>query len=114
MPHYLKVLGIVLIIPVNGMLMACRWPMGLIAPTTSRTKGVFYPKVHWKDDAPLPEVAADANFYATTAIADHAIECLREHAAEYPDRPFFHYVAFTAPHFPLHARGGYAGLPTSV
>jgi arylsulfatase len=47
--------------------------------------------------------ADDSGYYATTAIADHAIECLKDHAANHPDRPFFHYVAFTAPHFPLHA-----------
>ena len=43
------------------------------------------------------------DFYVTTATADHAIACLREHAAKFADRPFFHYLAFTAPHFPLHA-----------
>ena len=47
---------------------------------------------------------ADAeSFYLTTATAQHAIDCLREHAAEHADRPFFHYLAFHAPHFPLHA-----------
>jgi arylsulfatase len=43
------------------------------------------------------------DFYVTTAVGDHAAECLRAHAAEHPDAPFFQYVAFTAPHFPLHA-----------
>lgn len=42
-------------------------------------------------------------FYVTVATADHAIRCLREHAQQYPDAPFFLYLAFTAPHFPLHA-----------
>ena len=28
---------------------------------------------------------------------------MQEHAEKYADRPFFHYVAFIAPHFPLHA-----------
>jgi arylsulfatase len=28
---------------------------------------------------------------------------LQEHAAEHAGKPFFQYVAFTAPHFPLHA-----------
>jgi arylsulfatase len=63
----------------------------------------FHPKVHYDDDQPLPPVAPDSGYYATIAIADHAIRCLREHAAKYADRPFFHYLAFTAPHFPLHA-----------
>ena len=38
-----------------------------------------------------------------TAIADHAIKCLKEHAEKYADKPFFEYLAFTAPHFPLQA-----------
>ena len=43
-------------------------------------------------------------FYTTTAIGDHAVKCLVEHAAAHPPgKPFFHYVPFTAPHFPLQA-----------
>jgi arylsulfatase A-like enzyme len=63
----------------------------------------FYPRRHTEDDQPLPSVEPDSGYYATTAIADHALRCLEEHAAEFGDRPFFHYVCFTAPHFPLHA-----------
>jgi arylsulfatase len=48
-------------------------------------------------------IAAREGFYVTTAVGEHAAECLRAHAAEHPDVPFFQYVAFTAPHFPLHA-----------
>jgi arylsulfatase len=55
------------------------------------------------DDKPVTPATAESGYYATIAIADHAIECLKDHAANHPDRPFFHYVAFTAPHFPLHA-----------
>jgi arylsulfatase A-like enzyme len=42
-------------------------------------------------------------FYATDAYNDYAAERIREHRREYPDRPFFLYLAHTAPHFPLHA-----------
>lgn len=63
----------------------------------------FNPKIHWRDDTQLPEVKPDSGYYGTTAIADHAIECLRQHAEEHSGQPFFHYLAFTAPHFPLHA-----------
>ncbi len=63
----------------------------------------FNPKVHWKDDVKLPPVEKDSGYYITTAIAQHAIDCLKEHEAEHGDQPFFHYLAFTAPHFPLHA-----------
>jgi arylsulfatase len=63
----------------------------------------FNPQRHFLDDRPLPPVKPGTDYYTTTAIADHAIEMLREHAAKYSDRPFFEYLAFTAPHFPLHA-----------
>jgi arylsulfatase len=43
------------------------------------------------------------DYYVTTATAEHAIKCLREHAAKFGGQPFFHYLCFTAPHFPLHA-----------
>lgn len=69
-----------------------------------RDQGRFFnPTKHWKDDRPLPPVEKGTDFYATTALADHAIEVLQEHAEGHADRPFFHYLAFAAPHFPLHA-----------
>ena len=71
---------------------------------TLRDQGRFFnPRVHSEDGKKLPPVEPGTGYYATTAIADHAIKCLAEHAARYRDRPFFHYLAFTAPHFPLHA-----------
>jgi arylsulfatase A-like enzyme len=42
-------------------------------------------------------------FYATDAYNDYAAERIREHRREHPDRPFFLYLAHTAPPFPLHA-----------
>jgi len=45
----------------------------------------------------------DKNYFATNAIADHAVKCLKEHKKNHAEKPFFHYVAFIAPHFPLHA-----------
>ena len=63
----------------------------------------FKPLVHYLDDKPLPKVAADSGYYATTAIADHAIRQLEDHAKDYPHQPFFQFIAFTAPHFPLQA-----------
>ncbi|MEI6240533.1 MAG: sulfatase-like hydrolase/transferase [Planctomycetia bacterium] len=53
-----------------------------------------------EDGRPVPEAP---NAYVTALIGDHAVKCLQEHAAMHPGRPFFHYVPFTAPHFPLHA-----------
>jgi arylsulfatase A-like enzyme len=63
----------------------------------------FAPQNHFKDDVALPAARSEDGYYVTTAIADHAIECLKEHASEHPGRPFFQFVAFTAPHFPLQA-----------
>jgi arylsulfatase A-like enzyme len=48
-------------------------------------------------------VSQTDDFHVTAATAGHAIKCLREHAEKFGGRPFFHYLAFTAPHFPLHA-----------
>ncbi|MDG1856639.1 MAG: arylsulfatase [Verrucomicrobiota bacterium] len=45
----------------------------------------------------------DPDYYMTVGTAQHAIDCLQEHASKFSDRPFFHYLAFNAPHFPLHA-----------
>lgn len=63
----------------------------------------FRPQNHFADDVKLPPVAADTDYYSTIAIADHAIKCLREHAEKFSGQPFFEYLAFTAPHFPLQA-----------
>ncbi len=43
------------------------------------------------------------DYYTTTATAEHAIKYLKEHAAKFSGQPFFQYLCFTAPHFPLHA-----------
>ena len=75
----------------------------------------FGPKVLFEDDVKLPPVeparpavapyptAPGTGFYGTIAIADHAIQYLKEHAGKYASQPFFEYIAFTAPHFPLQA-----------
>ena len=42
-------------------------------------------------------------FYYTDAISDSAVNFIRENQTEKKGRPFFLYVAYTAPHWPLHA-----------
>lgn len=44
----------------------------------------------------------DPNFYMTDAFGDYAVKYIGDYANK-PD-PYFLYVAFTAPHWPLHAR----------
>ena len=53
-----------------------------------------------EDGRPVP---VTDDFYATTAIGDHAVKSLADHARGHAGKPFFHYVPFTAPHFPLQA-----------
>ncbi len=66
----------------------------------------FTPKTHLLDDEPLPAVKPGENFYSTTTIAQHAINFLTQHRTQHPEKPFFLYLAFIAPHFPLHALTG--------
>ncbi len=47
-----------------------------------------------------PIVADDPNFYYTTAIGDKAAQFIGESPR---DNPFFLYLPFTSPHWPLHA-----------
>ena len=42
-------------------------------------------------------------FFYTDAINDTTVAYIEEHATKRADRPFFCYVAHTAPHWPLHA-----------
>ncbi len=48
-----------------------------------------------------PYVPPASGFYMTDAITDHAVSFLDAYGRG--DAPFFLYVAYTAPHFPLHA-----------
>ncbi len=64
----------------------------------------FSPRQHLLDDKPLPAVKPGSGFYATTGIAEQAIGFLRKHETGHPHDPFFLFVAFNAPHFPLHAK----------
>lgn len=43
-------------------------------------------------------------FYYTDAIADHAVRFAAEHARDHAGKPFFMYVAYTAAHWPMHAK----------
>jgi arylsulfatase A-like enzyme len=45
----------------------------------------------------------DEKTFSATAIADHAIDCLKVHQEHHAGTPFFHYVCFTTPHFPVQA-----------
>ena len=63
----------------------------------------FSSKGNFIDDVEAKAPANEQGYYATIATADHAIDCLKDHAANHKDQPFFHYIPFIAPHFPLQA-----------
>jgi len=70
---------------------------------TKNDGNFFTAKGNFIDDVPVEPTADESNYYVTTATADHAIGCLKDHAANHKGKPFFHYIPFIAPHFPLHA-----------
>ena len=45
---------------------------------------------------------APGTFYMTDATGDFAIDFLQKHFTTKPNSPFFLYLSFTAPHWPLH------------
>ena len=69
-----------------------------------------------------PEYQPEDTWYYTDAISDNTVSYIREHAQQHPDKPFFHYVAYTAAHWPMHAlpediakyEGKYDGGYTSI
>ena len=48
-----------------------------------------------------PFATKDKNFYTTNAFTDYALEFLDESGRK--NKPFFLYLAYNAPHYPLHA-----------
>lgn len=61
----------------------------------------FSAKNHYLDDEKLPSVSVD--YYSTSAITDYALEFLDEHQQKHEGTPFFLYLAYISPHFPVQA-----------
>jgi arylsulfatase A-like enzyme len=49
------------------------------------------------------EAESNPSFFYTDAISDQAAAYIRAHKDSDPAAPFFQYIAYTAPHWPLHA-----------
>jgi len=65
--------------------------------------GSFYdPNSLTRDNTQIAPGTQD--FYYTEAIADNAVTYIKQHNETRAADPFFLYVAFTAPHWPMHAR----------
>jgi len=67
------------------------------------TEGYFGAINHTEDGVKLPPILPDGSSYSTVRTADYAIKFLKEHAEKYKDQPFFQYLAFNSPHFPIQA-----------
>lgn len=90
-----------------------KWHLGTDDPTKHGFEE-FYgtltsPKTFWDPDHFLRLPAGRArkeyrpeSFYGTDAVTDHALEFIRL-GRETPDKPWFLYLAYHAPHFPLQA-----------
>jgi arylsulfatase A-like enzyme len=50
-----------------------------------------------------PGYKPKGTWYYTDAISDNTVNYLKSHFEDYPDKPFFHYVAYTAAHWPMQA-----------
>ena len=61
----------------------------------------FNPPYMVRDDRLIDAAAEAESYYLTDAISDHAVAMVAEASAV--QKPFFLYVAYTAPHWPLHA-----------
>ena len=72
--------------------------------------GSFWdPSALVRDNTPItafadPEYQPKEQYYYTDAISDNAIRFIAEHKNRAGDKPFFLYVAYTAAHWPMHAR----------
>lgn len=61
------------------------------------------PRHLWEDGKEIPVPEEGSGYEASVAIVDHAIKYLEEHKHKGGNEPFFEYIAFIAPHFPLQA-----------
>ncbi|MEO5915190.1 MAG: arylsulfatase [Luteolibacter sp.] len=70
----------------------------------SHSEGQWDPKVYARlPEGKKPEItAANGKFYVTDVFTDYALEFLKQ-AREQKDKPWFCYLSYTSPHFPLHA-----------
>ena len=82
------------------------WPLGRGFDRSYWVKNqnnFFNPYVMMDEHHPVKRPGADGDYYITSAFSDRTVHYLEEHAAYHAEKPFFLYLAHTAPHFPLHA-----------
>lgn len=82
------------------------WPLGRGFDRSYCVKSqnnFFNPWQIYDEDQLVRRPGDHGDFYVTDAFSDRAVGYLKEHAEKHSDKPFFLYLAHTAPHFPLHA-----------
>ncbi len=62
----------------------------------------FEPSTLVRDNEPVD--GFPDGFYYTDAISDFAVDFIKRHDSVNASQPFFGYIAYTAPHWPLHAK----------
>jgi len=62
----------------------------------------FNPNALTRDNTRIKAPAK--GYYYTDAISDNAVKFITEHNRSNGDKPFFIYLAYTCPHWPLHAK----------
>ncbi len=85
-----------------------KWPLqrgfdkfyGIIAGAANFFEPV-HPRGITKGNDPI--MITDKNFYTTDAFTDNAIKFIDQSTKEDKDRPFFLYLAYNAPHWPIQA-----------
>ena len=66
--------------------------------------GSFYdPNTLTRGNENVEHEARKPGWFYTDAISDQAVAYIDEHSRDHAGTPFFEYVAYTAPHWPLHA-----------
>ena len=64
----------------------------------------FAPAQLFADNAIVDRDVYDADYYCTDDWTDTAIGWLKAHVSASPDKPYFLYLPYNAPHAPLHAK----------
>lgn len=72
--------------------------------TTIGCGSFFDPTTLTRGNDNIEHEAREPGFFYTDAINDNAVNFIRQHHAQHGAKPYFQYVAHTAPHWPLHAK----------
>ncbi|KAK6843429.1 arylsulfatase [Apiospora arundinis] len=72
---------------------------------TEKPRAIFKGEGIWMEDGQFINGSTDLpkDFYSSNTFTDYFLKFLRERTPKQKDQPFFGYLAFTAPHWPLQA-----------